>query len=291
MAGVSSLAPDLRRIRANNASPLTGTGTNTYVLGRESLVVIDPGPDLDGHLATLIAAIGSVKVDAILVTHAHLDHSALAPRLARATQAPILAYGPAHSGQSATMQRMAAQGLTGGEGADAHFRPDRLIRDGEVLSVAGIEIEAIHTPGHMGCHLCYALGDTLFSGDHVMGWSTTLVSPPDGDMTDYMASLARLQQRAWSRFLPGHGDPVDDPAQRLSALAAHRRAREAAILQALSNGPATPASLAARIYHDTPAQLLPAASRNVLAHLIDLSQRGLSHPDTEDLTTARFHRS
>ena len=291
MTGVIALTPQLRRVRALNASPLTGTGTNTYVLGDDRLVIIDPGPDLDSHLATLRATIAAATVAAILVTHAHLDHSALAPRLARLTQAPILAFGPAHSGQSPTMQRLAALGLTGDEGADLRFHPDETLRDGAVLQLGGMQIVALHTPGHMGCHLCYALGETLFSGDHVMGWSTTLVSPPDGDMTDYMGSLARLSRHKWQRFFPGHGDPIDDPAQRLADLTQHRRAREAAILAALTQGPATPASLAARIYHDTPSALIQAATRNVLAHLIDLTQRGLTHPDTENLTAARFHRS
>ena len=281
--------PPIRLIRADNASALTGTGTNTWVLGRGAVVVVDPGPDLDSHLVAVLSATQGERITHILLTHAHLDHSALIPRLKSATGAQVLAFGPATSGRSATMSRLAAEGLTSTEGEDLAFAPDQTLTDGQILTLNGLTIEALHLPGHMGCHMGFALGDLLFSGDHVMDWSTTLVSPPDGDMADYMASLRRLSARTWTRLLPGHGPEVTTPASRLTRLAQHRLSREAAILAALrDHGPACAEPLARRIYADTPPHLLPAATRNVLAHLIDLTARSLVHPEPGPLTSAAF---
>ena len=188
------------------------------------------------------------------------------------------------------MKDLARNGLTGAEGTDPAFAPDRCLTDGTRLTLGPMQIEALHLPGHMGCHMGFALGDVLFSGDQVMGWSTSLVSPPDGDMTDYMASLRRLAARPWARMLPGHGPAIEDPAARLAELIQHRRGREAAIIAALrSHGPATAAALAARVYSDTPPHLLPAATRNVLAHLIDLAARGRASPAPGPLATTPFH--
>lgn len=265
----------LERLRAANPSPMTGTGTNTYLLrAGEEMAVIDPGPDLAPHLAAILARTGSAHLSMILVTHAHLDHSALARSLAEATGAPVLAFGPAGSGRSALMQGLEAQGLTGGgEGIDRSFAPDRLLADGEILPFGTGHIEAIHTPGHMGGHLSFAWGGRLFSGDHAMGWASSLVSPPEGDMGAYMRALERLLARDWQEMLPGHGEAVAPVAPRLAALLEHRREREASVRAALRDGPATAKELTARIYADTPAALLPAAERNVLAHLIDLVSR------------------
>ncbi|MDZ4310008.1 MAG: MBL fold metallo-hydrolase [Cypionkella sp.] len=271
------VATGVWRIRADNPSPMTGTGTNTYVLhGPEGAVVIDPGPALPAHLAAVLAAVQDAPLRAILVTHPHLDHSALVADLKAATGAQVYGFGRATAGRSAVMQRLAAGGLQGGgEGVDAGFAPDVLLADGAVLALAGLQIEVIHTPGHMGGHLSFALGEDLFSGDHVMGWASTLISPPDGDMAAYMASLARLSARAWRQFLPGHGERIADPATRLAELTAHRRARETAICAALTAGPARPIELATQLYTDTPPALLPAAARNILAHLIDLHDRNV----------------
>lgn len=290
MPEIASAAPLIRHVRADNPSPLTGTGTNSYIVGQGEVAVIDPGPDLDSHLTALLAALQpGERISHILVTHAHLDHSALVPRLVAATGAQVLAFGPAHSGRSATMTDLAALGLTSDEGADPAFAPDRTLRDGEVVTIGARRIAALHLPGHMGCHMGFALGDVLFSGDHVMQWSTTLVSPPDGDMAAYMAALYRLTTRPWRQFLPGHGPAVEDPAVRLSTLITHRLSREAAIRAALhAHGPASPATLAALIYTDTPSYLLPAATRNVLAHLIDLADRALVRPGDGPLATAVF---
>lgn len=260
-------------LRADNPGPFTGLGTNTYVLGEAKKVIIDPGPDDPAHLTAILAAVGHGQVEAIIVTHAHSDHSALAPRMARLTGAPILGFGTASAGMSAQMQALLAEGLAGGEGRDDGFAPDICVQDGQSLTLGGLEIEVIHTPGHMSNHICLGFGDVLLSGDHVMEWSTSLVSPPDGDMGAYMASLHKLAARKWRRFLPGHGAAVENPAARLATLIAHRLGREASVLAALTQGPATAAALARGIYTNLAPNLHPAATRNVLAHLIDLQSR------------------
>lgn len=286
-------AARIRLVRANNPSALTGAGTNTWLVGEGAVTLIDPGPAQPDHLAAILAALAPAeRIARILVTHAHLDHSALSAPLAQATGAPVLAFGRAEDGRSTVMQDLLAAGFAGGgEGADLGFTPDETIKDGDRLDLPGTDaaIEVIHSPGHMGGHLAFALGDVLFSGDHVMGWSSTLVSPPDGDMAAYMQSLARLSARAWSRFLPGHGAPVEDPAARLAELNAHRRQREAQILSALQDAPDHATGLAARIYTDTPATLLGAASRNVLSHLIDLSSRNQIRAEGKPSLSTRYH--
>lgn len=284
--------PPLRCLVAPNPSALTGDGTNTWIVGGSALAVIDPGPDDAAHLAAILGAVGpGQRVSHILVTHAHRDHSALAPRLAALTGAPVHAFGAATEGRSPVMQALSTRIAVGGEGLDLAFAPDLRLADGDSLSGPDWTLRALHTPGHLGGHLCLALGGTLFSGDHVMGWSTTIVSPPDGDMTDYMAALRRLAGLSWDRFLPGHGAPVTDPTHRLAELITHREGREAQILAALAEAPARIPELTARVYAGTPPHLMPAAARNVLAHLIDLAGRNLisAHPSLEP--DAEFRRT
>ncbi|MEI4231738.1 MBL fold metallo-hydrolase [Roseovarius sp. D22-M7] len=280
----------LRCVLAPNASPMTFRGTNTYLLGTRQLAVIDPGPDDAAHLDAILAALlPGQSISHIFVTHAHLDHSGLAARLAAETGAQVLAYGDAHAGRSAVMQTLAERGLTGGgEAIDQGFAPDLALGDGETIRGDGWQITAHWTPGHFSNHMCYACGDTMLTGDVVMGWASSVVSPPEGDVTQYMASCARLRGLGAARHLPGHGAPIEDPDARLVWLMAHRRAREAEIMSALEDGPASAATLAAFIYTDTPAGLIPAATRNVLAHLIDLTQKSRVRPEGELHPEARF---
>lgn len=276
MADVVTLAPGLVRLRAPNPSPMTHTGTNTYLLGEGDVAVIDPGPAMPDHLDAILAALGGRPVRAILVTHAHLDHAPLARPLAEATGAPVMAFGDARAGRSARMA--ALSGIGGGEGVDTGFRPDEVLADGGTVAGADWTLSALHTPGHFGNHLSLAWGDAVFSGDLVMGWASTLVSPPDGDVADFRASCARLRACGPAVLHPGHGAPVTDPAARIDWLVGHRRAREDQIRAALTERPGTAVDLTARLYTDTPRALWPAASRNVLAHLVDLSDRGLARP-------------
>ncbi|WP_413875492.1 MBL fold metallo-hydrolase [Albidovulum sp.] len=289
---VQAVAPGLRVVLAPNPSVMTLHGTNSYILGEGRVAVIDPGPDDPAHLAALLAALRpGERIGQILVTHAHLDHSPLARPLARLTGAPVLAFGPATAGRSATMERLAALGaIAGGEGVDAGFAPDIRLADGEIVEGAGWRVRALHTPGHFGNHLSFVWEDAVFAGDHVMGWATSLISPPDGDMGAYMASLDRLAALGAARLYSGHGDPVVDPSARIADLAAHRRAREATILAALGCGPADAPTLACAIYTETPAALMPAAARNVLAHLIDLAERSLARAEGPITALSRFHR-
>ena len=281
------LEPGLRRIVAPNPSPMTYRGTNTYVLGTTDLAVVDPGPDSAPHLAAILASVGSgQRITHIVVTHSHLDHAPLARALAQATGALVYGFGDAQAGRSATMQALASTGYTGGgEGIDHTFAPDITVGDGAVITGSDWTLEVLHTPGHLGNHICLGWGDACLTADHVMGWASSLVSPPDGELTDFMASCDRLAARTWRVFYPGHGAPIADPAARLAWLIQHRRAREAALLTALADGPSSATGLAQAIYTDTPAALLPAATRNVLAHLIDLMGKSrVTHggPLTED---------
>ena len=256
---------------------MTGLGTNTYILGRRHAVVIDPGPADPDHLKAilrLVAQIGPLRH--ILVTHSHLDHSALARNLSDATGAEILAFGDSLAGRSDQMTLLAQQGLSGGgEGVDRDFSPHRTLADDAALEHEGHTIRAIWTPGHFGNHMCFHWRDGVFSGDHVMGWASSLISPPDGDLGAYMRSLDRLEGVGSRRLYPGHGDIVEDPARRIAELRHHRLAREAAIRDCLARAPHRIDQLVAQIYADTPQALHAAAGRNVFAHLLDLAARGL----------------
>lgn len=267
------LEPGVRRVLAPNPSPLTERGTNTYLLGQGEVAVVDPGPANADHLEAILTSLEpGERITAILVTHPHLDHSALVPALKAATDAPVYAFGGARDGRSAVMDYLEGAGeLGGGEGLDTDFQPDIRLDHHEELVVGDEVVTALWTPGHIGSHLAFGWRDTVFSGDVVMGWATTLVSPPEGDLTAFMDSVAKLGARDARRFFPGHGATIDAPAERCTWLLEHRRQREMQILQALQAGPGTVAQLTETVYTDVPAHLHPAAQRNVLAHLIDLT--------------------
>lgn len=274
------LAPGLRRILAPNPSPMTFRGTNTYLLGDRDIAVIDPGPEDSTHLEAILDALRpGQRISHILVTHAHIDHSPLARELADQCGAPVYGFGRAAEGRSPLMQTLADEGLVGGgEGVDDGFEPDLRLADGGEITGSNWRLTALHTPGHMANHLAFAWGDTLFCGDLVMGWATSLVSPPDGDLAAFMTSLRRLCETPWGRFHSGHGAPIPDPVARMTDLLRHRMARAEAIEAALKDGAATARQLAQRIYTETPAALLPAAERNVLAHLIEMTQNSVARP-------------
>ncbi len=289
---VDQLAPGLRRVLAPNPSPMTYRGTNTYLLGESDIAVIDPGPLSDAHLQAILDALEpDQRISHIFVTHTHLDHSPLASPLAAQTGAPILAFGGPQAGRSDVMTQLAQDGLAGGgEGIDAEFRPDIELEDGECVAAEGWQLEVIHTPGHLGNHIALAWGDICFTADHVMGWASSLVSPPDGDLTDFMAACRRLRARDWTTFHPGHGASITKPAERLDWLISHRLQRERQILAALERGPQTAQQLAQEIYVETPVSLLSAAERNVFAHLIDLTGRAKVVPEDKLSAEARFRR-
>ncbi|AGT08414.1 beta-lactamase domain-containing protein [Paracoccus aminophilus JCM 7686] len=223
------------------------------------------------------------------MTHSHLDHSPLARPLAHVTGAPVLAFGPSGAGRSPAMSRIVAAGYAGGgEGVDAAFTPDILLADGETVATGEWSLTARHTPGHFGNHLSFQQGSDIFCGDLVLGWSSTLISPPDGDLTDYFRSMARLQCLGAARLYPAHGAPIEAPAARLAELVAHRRDRTRQILEALASAPGNARELAARIY-DVGPTLIHAASRNVLAHLIALDELGAVRHDDEISEDSRFY--
>ncbi len=269
------IAPGLRRLTCRNPGPFTYLGTNSFIVGRGEVAVIDPGPLNDDHLAALQRAVAGERVAAVLVTHTHADHSPLARPFAEAVGAPAV-YG---------LPDPAADG--GEVSGDAAFRPDVALADGQVVAGDGWALEAVFTPGHASNHNAYALGgDILLSGDHVMGWSTTVVSPPDGDMDAYFASLDRVIARGFRTLHPAHGPAIEAPAPFLAALRAHRLAREAQVLAAVRAGREAIPDVVAALYADVDPRLHPAAARSVLAHLIRLERRGEVRGDGERYTPA-----
>ncbi|HEY5412270.1 MAG TPA: MBL fold metallo-hydrolase [Caulobacteraceae bacterium] len=266
------VSPRIRRVVADNPGPFTFTGTGTYIIGAGKVAVIDPGPADPAHLAALVLALGGERVTAILVTHTHLDHSPLAAALAEATGAPVHGL-PAPPGPEAAIRL--------DEGHDHLFRPDILVSDGDHISGPDWTLQAVATPGHASNHLCYALiqENALFSGDHVMGWSTTVVSPPDGDMADYLASLDKIAARDFATLWPTHGPAVREVGPFLAAYKAHRLEREDQILRQLAKGRARIPEMVEAIYADVDRRLHPAAAHSVLAHLIKLVREGRALSD------------
>ncbi|CDX11138.1 conserved hypothetical protein [Mesorhizobium sp. ORS 3324] len=267
------VAPDVARITARNPSPFTFHGTNSYLVGRDTLAVIDPGPNDDAHLATLLAAIGGRPVSHIFVSHTHRDHSPLAARLKERTGATVLAEGPHRPARRLRIGEVNPLDAS----ADLGFKPDVALADGSLSHGDGWAIRTVLTPGHTANHAAFALEGTgiLFSADHVMAWATSIVAPPDGAMADYMQSLDKLIEREDRLLLPGHGGAVTQPRSFMRGLKAHRKMRERAILERIANGDRTIRDMVAAIYRDTDPRLHGAAGLSVLAHLEDLVARGL----------------
>lgn len=271
----TSTEPGIRRILAANPSPMTHWGTNTYIVGEGRVAVIDPGPALPGHLENILSALDpGEEIEAIFVTHSHRDHSELSLPLAAATGAPVLAFGDSSSGRSAFMTKLANQDqVGGGEGVDKDFRPHESLSHQQIMHGTDWTITALWTPGHFGNHMCFAWNDVLFSGDHIMGWASSLISPPDGDLAAFMTSAEQLAQRSDRVFYPGHGAPITAPKTRTRWLIDHRNSREDEIMKVLANGPAGISHIADRIYPDLSPLLVLAAKRNIFAHLIDLAHK------------------
>ncbi|MGE0410061.1 MAG: MBL fold metallo-hydrolase [Amphiplicatus sp.] len=271
----TALSRLVRRVIANNPGPFTYTGSGTYLVGHETLAIIDPGPDDPAHVEALVKAVGDAQVTHILVTHTHRDHCGAARALAARLNAPIYGAGP----HPVKAKRDDAPALD--EGADYAFAPDLLMKDGAIVEGPGWTIEAVATPGHLSNHLCFGLKEekALFTGDHVMGWATTVVAPPDGDMGDYFASLEKLRARDDLIYYPTHGAPIEKPHAFVRAVRAHRRIRDAQILEQLKNGCTRIKEMTAVMYADVDKRLHGAAALNVHAHLIRLVRTGVVTTD------------
>ncbi len=272
---VQQVSPLIRRVLAPNSGPFTFTGTCTYIVGRGDVAIIDPGPDNAAHVAALIDATQGERIAHIVITHTHRDHAPASRALQAATGAPIVGcrpYEPRHANAQAS-------GLDSAH--DTEYQPARILADGDLLEGAGFTLEAMATPGHASNHLAFVLREenALFSGDHVMAWSTSIVAPPDGSMSDYMNSLEKLRGRSETIYWPGHGGPVRDPQRYLRALIHHRHQREAAILTRIKAGDTLIPAMVERIYDGLDPRLKGAASLSVLAHLEDLVARGAVNAD------------
>ncbi len=279
----------VRRIVADNGGPFTFTGTCTYLVGHGEVAVIDPGPEDPAHLDAILGATSGETVSSILVTHTHRDHSPGAVALAGATGAPIVGCGPHRPSRTLAEAEAARLDASG----DRDYRPDRELAEGDAVTGRGFTLRALATPGHTANHLAFALEEeaALFSGDHVMAWSTSIVAPPDGAMSDYMASLQKLVGREDRVFWPGHGGPVADPQRWVRGLLTHRRQREAAILQRLEVGDERIADIVPKLYPEIVPALRGAAALSVYAHLEDLVGRGLASADGMPSLDSRYRRA
>ena len=275
-----TVSPLIRRIVARNAGPFTFTGTGTYVVGRGQVAIIDPGPDLAEHIEALLDALRGETIGHLLITHTHRDHSPATAAIKRATGARSYGFGP-HG---------AASGATGEEGADIGFVPDQILQDGDVVAGPGWQLTSIHTPGHTSNHLCYALAEeaALFTGDHVMGWSTSVIAPPDGNLGDYMRSLEKLLTRDDRLYWPTHGPAIGDPKPFVQAFIDHRNERSAAILNRLASGDSEIEKMVEAIYIGLAPGLRAAAARSVFAHLIEFHKQGLVTCDEPPTVTGRY---
>jgi glyoxylase-like metal-dependent hydrolase (beta-lactamase superfamily II) len=270
------LSPAIRRVVAPNPGPFTFTGTGVYIIGSGEVAVIDPGPYDPVHEAALDAALDGERVSHVFVTHHHLDHSPLAHPLAEKHGAKVYGFGAQNSSPAGGEVRLEA-------GDDIGFSPDVEIVDGQTFTGNGWTIEALHTPGHTSNHVCYALleENVLFSGDHVMAWSTSVISPPDGHMGDYLRELARVRDRNFARLWPTHGPAVEQPSEFVQSYIDHRLARETQILEQMAAGKTRIPEMVAAIYAEVDKRLHPAAAHSVMAHVIHLVETGRATCDRE----------
>jgi glyoxylase-like metal-dependent hydrolase (beta-lactamase superfamily II) len=284
---LTRVAPRVRRLIANNPSPFTSTGTCSYLIGDEQIAIVDPGPLDEAHIEALLRAADGAKIAHILVTHTHRDHSPAAARIKAATGAPILGARPYRPRPGFAG---ALRGLDSSH--DLTYAPDHILEDGAIVDGRGYTFEAVATPGHAANHLAFALREekALFSGDHVMAWSTSIIAPPDGSMGDYMASLDKLRARDETIFWPGHGGPVREPQRWMRALGHHRRQREASILTRIEAGDTVVSQIVARVYDNLNPKLVGAATLSTLAHLEDLADRGLIGMEGDLGPAAKFSR-
>jgi glyoxylase-like metal-dependent hydrolase (beta-lactamase superfamily II) len=274
---VDDIRPGVRRILCDNPSPFTFTGTVSYIVGRGKVAIIDPGPDDEAHAAALLDTVRGETVTHILVTHTHRDHSPNTARIKAATGATVCAEGP----HRASRPRYESEKISSESGADRDFKPDIAVREGDTIEGAGWALQAVATPGHTANHLAFAWQNRKISfvGDHVMGWSTSIVAPPDGSMIDYMTSLERLTQREEDLYFSGHGPEIPEGRRYVSFLIRHRQAREASILHRLAKGEADIPTMVRAIYIGIDPRLTGAAGYSVLAHLEDLVARGIVSTD------------
>lgn len=290
---VTELETGLIRVIAPNPSMMTYWGTNSYILGTGAeRVLIDPGPMDSQHAQTIFNALPThARISHILVTHAHKDHSAGAAQMSQTTGASVYAFGDALSGRSDVMSALAAEtDIGGGEGVDLKFQPDVHLKDAQTINTPAGDITALHTPGHMGNHLCFAWNNAVFTGDLIMGWSSSLISPPDGDAAAFRESCQKLLARQDCTLFPGHGDPVESGHLRIQSLLDHRAQREAQILDALTQAPLTLSQTTRAVYGELATFIHRAAMRNTFAHLIDLKQQSKITADPNLSETAVFHR-
>ncbi|EAQ37315.1 beta-lactamase-like [Nitrobacter sp. Nb-311A] len=280
------VVPGVRRVLCDNPGPFTFTGTVSYIVGRGKVAIIDPGPDSEAHARALLDAVRGETVTHIFVTHTHKDHSSNAARIKAATGAQVYAEGP----HRASRPRFESEKHNPEFGADRDFVPDVRLHNGDAVMGDEWALEAVSTPGHTANHMAFAWRERgiLFAGDHVMGWSTSIVAPPDGSMVDYMASLEKLSQRDEQLYFSGHGPEIRDAPRFVRFLARHRRAREASILHRLAKGEADIPTLVRAIYIGLDARLTGAAGYSVLAHLENLVARGLVHTDGDPVIEGRY---
>ncbi len=282
---VVEMAPGLRRVVANNPGKFTYRGTGTYIVGQGRVAIVDPGPDDADHISAVLAAVDGEQVEALLITHTHRDHSPASQAVSEATGAPAYGFGP-HPPADDDDGKSEERG-------DLRFAPDEAVVHGDVVEGPGWSFECLYTPGHISNHIAYRWREAagVFTGDHIMGWSTTIVPPPDGNMTDYLASLRLLAESLDDRvYWPTHGPPVNEPHALVEALYAHRLDRERQILECLATGPQTITEMVRVMYADVAPELHEPAARSVLAHLIAMTGDGRVSTDSEATAEAVYYR-